>query len=724
MSINETAMTYRSLLPEEHLMPSHKRTVRRSDIVVVREDGSSCIQPGAIIDQRFKIIRELGCGGMGTVYLANHLQMNKEVALKVMHAKFVDDPGLASRFQREARALAAVSHPNIVNISSFGMIDDLPYMVMEFVRGGSLADLLVTKRRFAVSEALPVFRQICAGVTALHAAGILHRDLKPDNVMLIPGPNEWQAKLVDFGLAQICQDGKEIQRLTATGQVVGDPRYMSPEQCRGQQLDQRSDVYSMGCLMYETLTGSPPFVSGNAMLTMFKRLNEPVPPFPPGLDIPSCYEEIVMDAMALDRDQRFWSIAELSRQLEDAAAGKYQRMPRRRRTRLFKNTLMLSAISVLLLLVAVCATIFFGSPGAPPANHRQPMMLPEQDLTQDDPALDHFMQEHAPFKSTETVSEFDRLAHMSDEEILEEETGDKFWIDNIRDAKESLERGDIDRVISGLSVVSSDTAVPEYVRRGALQSLVYAYTAKSEYELAREACVQSSEASEPGRDHCDLAMCELRLNNLQQASSAIDAAEKSGNVHPNQILFLRCLVLAKQGNTSEAAQLMQKGRKEFLIETFGKPQFGRSFLSWYGRAEAMELVSSLCARQNDFESAEMLIAAARRDRGVHSRNQVLSDIGLPLDQHARYVLSIERNRAAGDARAEKKAIENLYTALAAHPHRDYATVSLLEFQEMDARYDALCRKLGVPATDDSGESKLKQLIKKNKLGETSYCLIY
>jgi serine/threonine protein kinase len=213
---------------------------------------------------------------MCTVYKADDLQLNRTVAIKVLHERLIRDKSALFRFDREARAISALEHPNIVRIYSFDLVGSKPYMVTEYLEGISLSELLRRKGPLRKEQAIPIFLQICDALSHAHAAGIIHRDLKPSNVMLV-GP-EQTVKVVDFGIASIRGSSKDaMQKLTQSSVVLGTPLYISPEQCRGEAADARSDLYSLGCLMYETLSGSPPFQASTALAVLQKHASEPMP---------------------------------------------------------------------------------------------------------------------------------------------------------------------------------------------------------------------------------------------------------------------------------------------------------------------------------------------------------------------------------------------------------------------------------------------------------------
>ena len=284
----------------------------QSELIRILEN----IKAGTIFNDRYRIERELGSGGMSTVYLAFHLLMNKDVAVKVLQTQFASDPKTIQRFQREAQASFSLSHPNLVAVYDFNVSPEgQAYMVMEFLQGLSLSQVIENKP-LPWREAIEIFVQILDGVDHAHKKGILHRDLKPGNVMLVPSevPGQmFQCKIVDFGFAKVSDDVQ--QQLTRTGEVFGSPLYMSPEQCRGQTMDQRSDMYAIGCIMYACLTGKPPFQGASIMETLAMQLNTAPPSISNTLAVPPWLKEVVYKAMAKDPDIRYQSATHLKEML-------------------------------------------------------------------------------------------------------------------------------------------------------------------------------------------------------------------------------------------------------------------------------------------------------------------------------------------------------------------------------------------------------------------------
>jgi serine/threonine protein kinase len=278
---------------------------------------------GLILDSKYKLIQSLGQGGMGSVFRAERLHIGDEVAVKLLHQDLVREKQALERFRREARTAAMIRHPNVVSIHDFndgtGETTEA-YIVMELVRGVSLGNLLRREGRMSPDRAVRLMQDICAGVGVAHRQGLLHRDLKPDNVIVVPPSHEGDeetAKVVDFGLAKV-RDVTAQTALTQTGAVMGTLYYMSPEQCSGEELDARADVYSLGAMLYEMLTGGPPFSANNFAGLISKHLHEPPPHFPPSLRVSAAIEDVCLRALAKDRNHRQPDAIALGRDLQKA----------------------------------------------------------------------------------------------------------------------------------------------------------------------------------------------------------------------------------------------------------------------------------------------------------------------------------------------------------------------------------------------------------------------
>jgi serine/threonine-protein kinase len=276
---------------------------------------------GTILDNKYRIEEKIGQGGMGKVYRATHIHMDHTVAIKVLHSELSSDQIAMERFRREARAAAQIHHQNAVAVTDFGVtVDDtVAYLVMEFLEGLDLGQRIKQSRQMRIAEAFYITRQICAALHAAHGKGIIHRDLKPDNIWLVESPDGGeQVKVLDFGIAKL-KSTTEMIKLTQQGTLVGTPHYMSPEQCRGEELDPRSDIYSLGVILYEMLTGELPFQAATPVGVVIKHATEP--PSPPRWirpDIPQQVEDVVLHALEKKRERRPASALHLAQEFEAA----------------------------------------------------------------------------------------------------------------------------------------------------------------------------------------------------------------------------------------------------------------------------------------------------------------------------------------------------------------------------------------------------------------------
>src|SRR3954464_1518539 len=229
---------------------------------------------------RFRIEREIGTGGMGTVYLATHLGLERPVAVKIIKREFARDADVADRFLPAARTMAKLHHPHAAMIFDAGSLPDgRHFIVMEFVEGETLCEALSRESPFEASRAVRIASEVCNVLAEAHSLGIVHRDLKPSNIML----NERGVCVLDFGVAKVLAtsaDATHTHATTGSGVIVGTPRYMSPEQCLGQRIGARSDLYSLGVLLYEMLAGRPPFTDPLASAVLVKQTTAPPPPLP------------------------------------------------------------------------------------------------------------------------------------------------------------------------------------------------------------------------------------------------------------------------------------------------------------------------------------------------------------------------------------------------------------------------------------------------------------
>ncbi|HSD91341.1 MAG TPA: serine/threonine-protein kinase [Kofleriaceae bacterium] len=295
--------------------------------------------PGYVLGER------LGIGGFGEVFAARHKMIGRDAAIKILHAKYSSDPEAVARFVAEARVVNQISHPNIVEIFDFGQLDDgRQYCVMERIHGTTLRDLLRERVRLPLDEALPILRGIAEAIDAAHAAGVAHRDLKPDNVFVTAAGG---VKLIDFGLAKLTRDDPSATPVTQTGSLFGTPLYMSPEQCRGKGVDTRTDLYAFGVLTYAVLSGELPF-TGDAMEIALHHLNdEPDPPSRRWKELPAHVDRVVLALLAKDPANRPAPLVAAVDALSGVTSLKnIVRPPRPRRRRLIAGASLFGVLGV------------------------------------------------------------------------------------------------------------------------------------------------------------------------------------------------------------------------------------------------------------------------------------------------------------------------------------------------------------------------------------------
>jgi serine/threonine protein kinase len=267
---------------------------------------------GSVIAGKYELRSILGRGAMGLVYLARHLELGKQVAVKVLPASMLLDEKAQQRFFREAKLASALNHANVIAVHDYGRMEDgAPYLVMDYAPGRTLSSLLQEEGTLSKEKFVEIFKQVCAGLGHAHSKGLVHRDVKPSNIIVDDGANGCTAKIVDFGIAR----GAEFENaLTATGNITGTPFYLSPEQCTGNQVDGRADLYAMGCVMFQAMTGSVPFSADSALGTIYLHVNEPPPTLGslrPDLAAEFNLQDLISCLLAKDADQRFRNAEEV-----------------------------------------------------------------------------------------------------------------------------------------------------------------------------------------------------------------------------------------------------------------------------------------------------------------------------------------------------------------------------------------------------------------------------
>ncbi len=272
---------------------------------------------GAIIGKRYEILSPLGRGGMGMVYKAHDKMLDETVAIKVLRSEFANTAEMAKRFMSEIKLARKVSHRNVCRIHEYGEDNGIRYISMEFVEGIDLKQMLRDKGGLELDEAFEVAIQLADGLQAVHDVGIVHRDLKSPNIMR---DARGIIRLMDFGIAKIEGMDRSSGALTTTGQIMGTPEYMSPEQCLGEKIDHRSDIYALGIVDYEIFTGQVPFRGDTPVATLFKHLQDPVPfeGGPTVQRIPLSLVPVLRRALAKNRAERYSSASELATALREA----------------------------------------------------------------------------------------------------------------------------------------------------------------------------------------------------------------------------------------------------------------------------------------------------------------------------------------------------------------------------------------------------------------------
>lgn len=300
---------------------------------------------GTMVAARYRLVADIGAGGMGQVFKAEDMQAKTVCAVKVMHNHLRESDINLKRFEREGEVAVALKHENIVSVTDYGFTETMePFIVMEFLEGESLADILQTEKQLSIESFCHIFGAVCSGLSYAHLSNVVHRDVKPSNIMILGGP-KGQIKIVDFGIARVCKstgevcptsanasetspgtvatlqglDSQRLQQLTQPGEIFGSPLYMSPEQFYGEEADCRSEVYALGCMMFESLAGKPPLKGSNAMATLAKKVTEVAPPIRSlNEKVPPAVESMIERCLERNPDERYQTVAELREALLEA----------------------------------------------------------------------------------------------------------------------------------------------------------------------------------------------------------------------------------------------------------------------------------------------------------------------------------------------------------------------------------------------------------------------
>lgn len=331
------------------------------------------LSPDFLLDGKYLIKNLVGEGGLGRVYRAEQAELNRVVAIKVLESSKVEEAEQRARFEREARILSTLVHRNIVAIYNFGLLPNhCPYMAMEFLEGRTLSEMIKSGDTRNWKRSARIGKQICLALAAAHESGIIHRDLKPQNVIILSAPEPDFVKVLDFGLSKIIagDSSSDFQRLTQTGALMGSIHYMSPEVCAGQKADARSDIYALGCILYECLTGQPPLDSENPIGLLHKHRTE----LPERLsnradlkELPRAFEAVIFKAIQKDPNDRFQNMIEFGQQLDLIINEKFKEVSAEnvrfdnQTKRSSKPLLLMGALAALAMILVAAASIFLAS---------------------------------------------------------------------------------------------------------------------------------------------------------------------------------------------------------------------------------------------------------------------------------------------------------------------------------------------------------------------------
>ncbi len=313
-----------------------------------RRRSNSSFEDGQDLSPRYRILRRLGEGGMGEVYLAHDRELDREVALKVIRTDLAEHPQILERFKREIQLSSKVTHKNVLRVYDMGDADGVKFLTMQFVEGQDLATMMRSQGRLAVPQIVDIFRQICEGLVAAHEQGVIHRDLKPQNIMI---DKAGKISVTDFGLAKSFEQAS----LTDAGKIIGTPHYMSPEQVKGIPVDQRSDIFSLGIILYEMLTGTMPFTGGSTYEIMISRVNRPPRPASEiNPDIPAYLLRILQRCLESNVNLRYGTVAEIVRDINEQTFHSTLGYEVRRRSRVVRW------VGGLLIALAVIGSLTYG----------------------------------------------------------------------------------------------------------------------------------------------------------------------------------------------------------------------------------------------------------------------------------------------------------------------------------------------------------------------------
>jgi eukaryotic-like serine/threonine-protein kinase len=605
--------------------------------------ASTPIEPGRVLGHRYEILQMLGEGGMGTVYKARDREVDRLIALKVIRPELAQNADALHRFKQELVLARQVTHRNVIRIFDLGEADGMKFITMEYIEGRDLKSIIREKGKFTPKEAEQIVVQVCKALEVSHAEGVIHRDLKPQNIML---DEHGKVSVMDFGIARSMEVGGGM---TQTGALVGTPEYMSPEQAKGQHLDARSDLFSLGIIFYELLTGFSPYKADTAMATLWKRTHEAArPPVELEPGIPRAVSDMVVKCLEIDRDRRYQSVAEFAKDLEAWQAGTSisAATPMQRRLRKaapFGKWLTIGAAAVLLMVLGIVFRdkLTNKSPSSPVTVAPVTLAILPFRNASGDPSLDWLGSSLADMLGTDVgesahlhpVSS-DRLRQvLHDLQITPDATSDAATLRRITSMMNA------DTVVSGQYAKFGDQIRIDATLRDMKQDRTVSFKAQAPGEKDLLSAVD--QLAQTIRDNLALSpkiVNELKAQAFKPSSKSLDAIR----------LYSEGVDLAGKGNNLEAL-------KRFQASTQADPEFALAY------AKLGQTYANL-GHDNEAEQA--------------SRKAV--DLAEKLPAREKYLI------AANDARIERdypKAIEyyeNLASASPDDPEVQFALARLYE----------------------------------------------
>jgi tetratricopeptide (TPR) repeat protein len=612
---------------------------------------------------RYLLIERLGKGGMGEVWKARDLELNQLVALKMIRTELLEDPGLVERFKHEITLARKVTHRNVTRIHDLGEVGGVRFISMEYLEGRSLKQFVRDEGPLDEEKAIPILRGICEGLQAAHEAGVVHRDLKPQNILIDPNGG---AHIMDFGIAF----SGETSGLTQTGALIGTPEYMSPEQVRGEKLDARSDIYSLGLIIYEMVTGDLPFTGDTISSTMYKRLSEkPRRPREIRAEIPPFLEKIILRCIERERDFRYAGVAEI---LADLGERKAPRAAPLRAPRLLRSrwALAAAAVGVLALATGILVVVLRGRTGggartAAPPGGPSVAVLPFENGT-GDPALD-WTRAGFPGLVAEALAEVPEVRVVDTDRTRQ----------TLEDLKISLAGAFTPLELRrAASVLGAEVLVTGVLRRAGDTFQIDAKLQRPDRQQIRELHSLSL------RDTGEASLFSLSQKASEEIARALEArpVEKPRGVGTRSVealkLFSEGRDLARRGRPLEAAQQLEQAvsrdpgfaiASALLSQVYGRLGQGEKALE--SSKAALQHLSGVPEREAHLIRARHALLDEKLEEGVAEYRRLLA--AYPRDADARYELGVLLEQS-GDLAGAAAELERSLSLDPRHTSASYA----------------------------------------------------